>query len=412
MTGLILYTIKSTVYLSVFYIFFMSVIRRTTFIKLNRIIFLIGTLLCFILPYINLGFVPYENTPISIIQDVLDEHFIEGMQSTTAEEISSSRRVNILEIIYLVGAALSLLRTSVSYIQMRRILKSIPITEHNGTPIKITDSKIPSFSWRDHIVINREDLKNNPAILVHELAHVKHRHSHDLIAYIFVTTLQWFNPLVWIARTELMLLHEYEADESTIKSGIDATQYQLLLVKKAIEIKNFQLANGFNHSKLKNRITMMNKKKTQKWMRLGYLVLIPVMALTMCCCSQSRNKKAAEEPAACEQTWENVIPFQLVEQKPSFNGGDAKDFSKWLNSQLTYPKECKKDSVQGRVTLSFIVSPDGKVCDVKVLRGVHELLDAEAVNAVKKSPDWTPGMHNGETVPVQYTFPVIFQMKK
>ena len=123
----------------------------------------------------------------------------------------------------------------------------------------------------------------------------------------------------------------------------------------------------------------------------------------MCCCSQSRNKKAAEETAASEQTWENAIPFQLVEQKPSFNGGDAKE--------LTYPKECKKDSIQGRVTLSFIVSPDGKVCDVKVLRSVHELLDAEAVNAIKKSPDWTPGMQDGKAVPVSYTFPVIFQMK-
>ena len=411
MTGLVLYIIKSTVYLSVFYIFFMSVMRRTTFIKLNRIIFLIGTLLCFILPYINLGFVPYESTPIGIIQDALDEYYTEGTGVTTSEGIKSSRSISTFEIIYMLGAALSLLRTVGSYVQMKRILKNIPITEYNGTSIKITDSKIPSFSWRDHIVINREDLKNNPAILVHELAHVKHKHSYDLIAYIFVTTLQWFNPLVWIARTELTLLHEYEADESTIKSGIDVTQYQLLLVKKAIEIKNFQLANGFNQSKLKNRITMMNKKKTQKWMRLGYLVLIPVMALTMCCCSQSRNKKTAEEPAASEQTWENAIPFQLVEQKPSFNGGDAKEFLKWLNSQLTYPKECKKDSIQGRVTLSFIVSPDGKVCDVKVLRSVHELLDAEAVNAIKKSPDWTPGMHNGETVPVQYTFPVIFQMK-
>ena len=78
---------------------------------------------------------------------------------------------------------------------------------------------------------------------------------------------------------------------------------------------------------------------------------------------------------------------------------------------MTYPKECKKDSIQGRVTLSFIVSPDGKVCDVKVLRSVHELLDAEAVNAIKKSPDWTPGMQDGKAVPVSYTFPVIFQMK-
>lgn len=413
MTGLILYLIKSTVYLSVFYIFFMLVMRRTTFFKLNRIIFLIGTLVCFILPFINLGFVSYENTPIGIIQDALDEYYTEGTPLATSEEIKTSSRINIFEIIYLLGAAVSLLRTAGSYVQMRRILKSIPTTVHDDTKIKITHSETPSFSWRNHIVINETDLKENPAILIHEQAHVKHKHSYDLIAYIVVTTLQWFNPLVWIARSELMLLHEYEADDSTIRNGINATQYQLLLVKKAIEIKNFHLANGFNHSKLKNRITMMNKKETKKWMRLGYLVLIPVMALTMCCCSQSKNKKekAAAEQAASEQTWENAIPFQLVEQKPTFNGENEVAFSKWINTQLTYPKECVKDSIQGRVTLSFIVSPDGKVCDVKVLRGVHELLDAEAVRAIKLSPDWTPGMHDGKAVPVSYTFPVIFQMK-
>ena len=127
MTGLILYLIKSTVYLSVFYIFFMLVMRRTTFFKLNRILFLTGTLVCFILPFINLGFVSYDNTPIGIIQDALDEYYTEGTGVTSSEGIKSSRSISTFEIIYMLGAALSLLRTVGSYVQMKRILKNIPI---------------------------------------------------------------------------------------------------------------------------------------------------------------------------------------------------------------------------------------------------------------------------------------------
>ena len=79
---------------------------------------------------------------------------------------------------------------------------------------------------------------------------------------------------------------------------------------------------------------------------------------------------------------EEAIPFQLVEEKPSFNGGDANEFSKWVNSKLQYPEIAKENGVQGRVTLQFTVNPDGSVSNVKVLRGVDSSLDKEAVRVV------------------------------
>ena len=88
---------------------------------------------------------------------------------------------------------------------------------------------------------------------------------------------------------------------------------------------------------------------------------------------------------------EEAIPFQLVEEKPSFNGGDANEFSKWVNSKLQYPEIAKENGVQGRVTLQFTVNPDGSVSNVKVLRGVDSSLDKEAVRVVSMSPKWKPG---------------------
>ena len=108
---------------------------------------------------------------------------------------------------------------------------------------------------------------------------------------------------------------------------------------------------------------------------------------------------------------EEAIPFQLVEEKPSFDGGDANKFSKWVNSRLVYPEIAKENGVQGRVTLQFTVEKDGSVTKVKVLRGVDPSLDKEAVRVVSMSPKWKPGKQRDRAVPVTYTFPVIFQLR-
>ena len=112
-----------------------------------------------------------------------------------------------------------------------------------------------------------------------------------------------------------------------------------------------------------------------------------------------------------ETVEEETIPFVLVEQKPSFQGGDANDFSKWVNERLVYPEIAKENGVQGRVMLQFTVGADGKVSNVKVLRGVDPSLDKEAVRVVSMSPKWTPGKQRDRNVKVTYTFPVIFQLR-
>ena len=118
-----------------------------------------------------------------------------------------------------------------------------------------------------------------------------------------------------------------------------------------------------------------------------------------------------KEEVVEETVEEEAIPFQLVETKPSFNGGDANEFSKWVNERLVYPEIAKENGVQGRVMLQFTVEADGKVSNVKVLRGVDSSLDKEAVRVVSMSPKWKPGKQRDRAVKVTYTFPVIFQLR-
>ncbi len=108
---------------------------------------------------------------------------------------------------------------------------------------------------------------------------------------------------------------------------------------------------------------------------------------------------------------EEAIPFQLVETKPSFMGGDANQFSKWVSQHMVYPEIAKENGVQGRVTLQFTVEADGRVTNVKVVRGVEPSLDKEAVRVVSSSPKWSPGKQRDRAVRVTYTFPVYFQLR-
>ena len=108
---------------------------------------------------------------------------------------------------------------------------------------------------------------------------------------------------------------------------------------------------------------------------------------------------------------EEEIPFMLVEEKPTFQKGDANQFSKWVNQRLVYPEIAKENGVQGRVTLQFTIDKDGSLTKVKVVRGVDPSLDKEAVRVVSMSPKWEPGRQRDHAVPVTYTFPVIFKLR-
>lgn len=112
-----------------------------------------------------------------------------------------------------------------------------------------------------------------------------------------------------------------------------------------------------------------------------------------------------------EDVEEETLPFITVEQKPTFNGGDANDFAKWVNSRLVYPEVAKDNGVEGRVVLQFTIGKDGRLQDVKVLSAPDESLAKEAVRVVSSSPKWEPGRQRDRAVKVSYTFPVIYRLR-
>ena len=413
MTPFLLYIGRSSLYLALFYAFFLLVMRRTTFFRLNRILLLVGTVACFLLPMLRLRTVEVPFLMVGPLTEAASEPALTAGPSAASP-------VPYLELLYILGFLAVLGWTAVAMVRMYRTIgKGAATRLEDGTKLVLTEADIPSFSWGLTIVMSRKDAEQNPVIRLHEGAHIHKAHTLDILLFTAVTLVHWFNPLVWITLSELKLLHEYEADDAVLHHGIDATQYQLLLVRKAVGDKRFTLANGFQHAKLKNRIDMMLQAPSSGWKRLSWLAILPFLAGTMFLCNPVRAKVVSADlpetvlsetaPAALPDTTK-VIPFASVEVKPTFNGGTANEFSKWVNENLKYPQAAKDAGAQGRVLLQFTVYPDGSVRDTKVLRGVNPDLDAEALRVVSASPDWTPGYVKGEPVKVTYTFPVIFQL--
>ena len=308
MSYFLIYLIKSTVYLGLFYAFFLVAMRSTTFFRFNRVMLLLGTFVCMLLPCYTITVDEVEGVPLPM--QILDEMLVlkttdEQIETSaialplqeTAPTASTSLLPIILLGIYVIGMLAYWFMVIRSFAEVWKMIASHPKQWKDGCWLVIIPEKIPSFSWSNYIVISEEDYRNYPQVLVHERMHYLCRHSYDILFFTIVHALHWFNPMVWLIRTELKQLHEFEADQGVINQGIDATQYQLLLVKKAVGKKLYNIANGFNHTKLQKRITMMIQEKTNGWERLKWLVTVPVVMGAMLVFAQPEVKDTLEEIA-------------------------------------------------------------------------------------------------------------------
>ena len=565
MTEFLIYQGKAAIALAVFYMFYRLLLSKDTFHRFNRIVLLGTAALSFILPLCVITIKEVVILPaVSASTDTIVGEATETV--AMVPEVSAPIWPVILGALFALGALAVLVHVAISIIGIMRIIGSgSRQTLESGETLIITENDTAPFSWMKYIVISREDYESGYSqILTHEKAHIALRHSWDILFVDMITALQWFNPAIWMLKADLRALHEFEADDAVLRSGANIKEYQYLLIRKAVSKSGYSVANSFNHSTLKARITMMLNKKSSRMSVWKALYVIPLVGISLAATAETkvdyryedqqpettadtlkarvvkvhntpddkdsknsfREKNLSEgrfiideeagsitmiyfdhngnelrsqikgmrldhdiyihngnmaTPGVVEEclkeeeavlltaylkngkkvrgvvtpnnnyvtgVWDvtkhpdeqetvyhmkgkqykvrggkyveieeaqksekKVVPFQLVAQKPGFNGGDANEFSKWVGENVVYPESCRQSKVQGRVTVQFTVTEEGKVTDVKVLRGVNAELDKEAVRVVSGSPLWTPGRdENGEAVSVSYVFPVIFKI--
>ena len=300
------YILKSSVCLALFYLFYRLLLSKETFHRFNRVALLGILFLSLLIPLLEVTTAqPTEmaHTMLTLEQLLAMVDFYS--QDTVAvapvevKEITLSG-IQITLVIYLAGIVFFACRNIYSLIRLFLLLRSgRKEIFHSGIRLIIHNKEIAPFSWMKYIVISEADLEENGReILIHETAHISNHHSVDLLVADLCIFFQWFNPASWLLKQELQNIHEYEADETVIKEGVDAKQYQLLLIKKAVGTRLYSMANSFNHSTLKKRITMMLKEKSNPWARLKYLYVLPLAAIAVTAFARPEVSEKVEEISA------------------------------------------------------------------------------------------------------------------
>ena len=440
MTDFLIYDAKVAVLIIVFYMFYRLMLSRETFHRVNRVVLLLTAVASFVLPLCVITLhktVTMAAVPVVGIGDIRME--------AVAEAEPEVWQV-VLPLIFIIGVAVSLGHTLLSVLKVWLLIqRSEKHPQPDGTVLCVTgNAELSPFSWMRYIVMNRSDYEaHDAAILAHERGHIRLRHSWDLLLVDLLTALQWFNPAMWMLRQDLRAIHEYEADGEVLSQGINARQYQYLLISKASGIGGYSIANGISHSTLKSRITMMLHKKSNRRSLLKLLALIPIVGLALTLNARTvtdyvydepqkqqpvkKGKKAGtikvngQEIKVVEQddivTMEGEVDqdqakeeaFDVVEEMPEFPGG-PKALMDYLMTNVKYPKTAFDANIQGRVIAQFVVDKEGTVRDAHVVKSVDPALDAEALRVINNMPKWRPGRQNGKVVNVKYTIPVSFSL--
>ena len=413
------YIIKSAMALALLYTCIIPLLEKETFHRLNRILILGCLIMSFAIPLVH--FTGGTNPTVDMVRQAvqLPEVLING----DAKEQSVWSWADIMICIYIIGVVAIFLMTVIQTVRLTRQLRQCEhITDNRGNTIVLTDCATSPFCLFHYIVMSCDDYANNRSfILTHEQEHIRLRHSIDLIILQVATIIQWFNPFVWLIGKNLKAIHEFEVDEAVLNKGIDATQYQKFLVIKAVGNRLQPFANNLNKESLKRRIIMMNQKKSNRWMMLKALFIIPVATLAVSVFASNTGvstvtgeavRTANALPTTNMQTQQSATKaYEVVEVMPKFKGGESA-MMEFLMMNMKYPQAAVKAKQQGRAVVGFVVRKDGTVSDVQITKSAgHAVLDKEAMRVVKAMPAWEPGKQKGKPVNVKYNVPITFRLK-
>lgn len=420
------YFLKINVAIALFYAFYRLFFYKDTFFTWRR-----AALLCFfavsaVYPLLNIQTWITEQEPMVAMADLYADIVLPEF-TITPEQATSDWKTLLLQMVGFAYWGMVIVLAIRFFIQLAGIIRlafrcrKAKIGNTNVHLLRQASGPFSFFHWIFiHPTSHTEDELSE--ILTHEQTHANQWHSIDVLVSEIVCTFCWFNPFAWLMRSEMRINHEYLADRKVVTSGYDRKTYQYhLLGLKQNQPAAANLYNNFSVLPLKNRIKMLNRKRTRNIMRSKYLMFIPVTALLILFsnCTNTGKEESTEEKAEVKYVPTEVKPdtvdianavFDMVEEMPEFKGGN-KALMDYLAANLQYPKGAETKGTQGRVIVQFIVNTDGSIDNAKVLRSVDPELDAEALRVINGMPKWKPGTQKGEPVRVKYTVPVVFRLK-
>ena len=448
-----IYSVKVAVCLALFYLFHKLLMSRDTFHTFNRFAILSMMLLSLVLPLVHLSLDSEAgiNRGTVALEGLVAQTVVADGGNGVGEGLTLTQ---VLLATYVLGVVLFVGKALLSVGSLLRLIRRARCVEvRNGIRIYTMQGDISPFSWFRYIIMSEKDWQENRReIVLHEMAHIRRCHSMDVAVCNMMIVFQWYNPAAWLLKRELQTLHEYEADEAVLSAGVDATHYQMLLIRKAVGERLFSMANNLNHNSLKKRITMMKIKRTNPVQKAKIAFVLPLAAMTVAAFASQKvenlSEKVEQESEAFSSVSDNpvvravgetarVAAVKVQEDKaleevssmamakdtaetksgkdfpcipetfPQFPGGHVALFE-YLSKNIKFPKSKENEDVKVRVVTTFTVEKDGSITDAKIVRSQGEAFDNEALRVINGMPKWIPGMQNGKAVSVKYTLPITF----
>lgn len=473
MVAFIIFAIRWAVTLTLLYSLYRLLLRRETFHRLNRAVLLAILVVSPLLPLVPL----HTDTPTAMdavlarIEVPLtslpsDENVAENtLAAQESEGATSGLWLRYGAYIYIIGIAVALATYLFRVLTLVRVIRRsrriahpmVPDNVHLMLDMRITQ---PS-SWMHWIFIGPIDLKQNAeAVLRHELAHVRLRHSWDVVLCDLTCRLLWCLPFAWMLRQDLVDVHEFQADEAVLRGGVTIDEYEHLLVRKAVQTQVLPIMNTLRRGALKKRFAMMHSGPSPRWSRLKLLYLVPALVACLWVSAQAeeyntylngklvtQEELVAIDPSTIERvdvihSQKKVLietapePFDIVDQMPRFPGGDAA-FNQYMAQHVRYPEVATENGVEGTVTVKFIVEADGRITHVQAVDSPSDEADAkvyaygasdkqssqdeddEGRRALREAaeelfrgmPPFEPGRQSGKSVRVQMTKKVNYALR-
>lgn len=450
-----IYSVKVAVCLALFYLFHKLLMSRDTFHTFNRFAILSMMLLSLVLPLVHLSLDSEAgiNRGTVALEGLVAQTVVADGGNGVGEGLSLTQ---VLLAAYVLGVVLFVGKALLSVGSLLRLIRRARCVEvRNGIRIYTMQGDISPFSWFRYIIMSEKDWQENRReIVLHEMAHIRRCHSMDVAVCNMMIVFQWYNPAAWLLKRELQTVHEYEADEAVLSAGVDATHYQMLLIRKAVGERLFSMANNLNHNSLKKRITMMKIKRTNPMQKAKIAFVLPLAAMTVAAFASQKvenlSEKVEQESEAFSSVSDNpvvravgetarVAVVKVQEDKaleeassmpmakdtaeaktgkkmpctdnpemfPRFPGGHIALFE-YLSKNIKFPKSKENEDVKVRVVTTFTVEKDGSITDAKIVRSQGEAFDNEALRVINGMPKWIPGMQNGKAVSVKYLLPITF----
>lgn len=456
MTPELAYFLKINVAIALFYAFYRLFFYKDTFFQWRRIALLCFFAVSLLYPLLNIQGWIKEHEPMVAMADlyatiILPEEVIAVPQETALnwQELIAL----IIKFVYWGGVAGLTARFLIQLGSIIRLHFQCTRKMIQGVNVHILKKEAGPFSFFHWIFIHPQSHTESEIseIITHEETHARQYHSIDVLISEMICIACWFNPFSWLMKREVRGNLEYMADHRVLETGHDSKSYQYHLLGLAHHKAAANLSNSFNVLPLKNRIKMMNKKRTKEIGRTKYLMILPLAALLMIVSNiemvARTTEKFAKEIMNQETTQPVVQPetvavpelpaekiaevtppqvkkaatapqiksvpdstiFEVVEEMPEFPGGQQA-LMEYISKNLRYPAEARAKGIQGRVIVSFVIKKDGSIEDTEVVRSIEPSIDKEAQRVISSMPKWKPGKQRGQAVNVKFTVPLVFRL--